>query len=40
MGQAEVRDLLALAEREEADQVSDMFEADPLSFKWAVPLAE
>ena len=40
MGQAEVRDLLALAEREEADQVGDVFEADPLSFKWGAPLAE
>jgi hypothetical protein len=37
MGQPEVRDILALAEREEADQVHGAIEADPLNFKWAVP---
>jgi hypothetical protein len=38
MGQPEVRDLLALAEREESDQVQGAIEADPLNFRWSVPL--
>jgi hypothetical protein len=40
MGQSEIRDVLALAELEEAAEVENVIDADPLSFKWAVPLAQ
>ena len=36
----ETRDVLALAEREEADEIVDFVNADPLSFKWDSPLAQ
>jgi hypothetical protein len=39
MGQDEARDILALAELEEADQVDGLIDADPLSFKWGIPLS-
>ncbi len=38
MGQDDVRDILALAEQEEADQTTSQVDADPLGFRWAVPL--
>ena len=38
MGQDEVRDLLALADIEEADQVASVIIPDPLGFKWGMPL--
>ena len=38
MDEDEKRDVLALAEREEADEVLDE-EADPLSFRWNAPVA-
>lgn len=31
-------DVLALAAQEEADEVRDIIDADPLGFKWGVPL--
>jgi hypothetical protein len=39
MGQEETRDVLALAEREEAAEVIDVVDADPLSFRWNPPFA-
>jgi len=39
VGQDQAWDILALAEREEADEVTDWIDADPLNFKWGVPLA-
>lgn len=37
MSQDEGRDILALAALEEADQAEHSIDADPLSFRWAVP---
>jgi hypothetical protein len=39
MAQDEARNILRLAELEEADQVKATVDADPLSFRWAVPLS-
>lgn len=33
------QDVLALADREEADEVTNFADADPLSFRWDSPLA-
>jgi hypothetical protein len=38
MGQDEPRNVLKLAELEEADQAELSIDADPLNFRWAVPL--
>ncbi len=38
MGYNETRDILALAELEEADAAIGLIDADPLGFRWAVPL--
>jgi hypothetical protein len=38
MGRVELSDILALAEREEADEVSDIVNADPLNFRWGSPI--
>lgn len=37
MGQDETRDILRLAELEEADQAESSSNADPLNFRWALP---
>jgi hypothetical protein len=37
MAQEEIRDILALAELEEADAPHDRIDADPLGFKWVAP---
>jgi hypothetical protein len=39
MGQDESRDVLRLAELEEADQAELSMDADPLNYRWAVPLS-
>lgn len=39
MGYDETRDILALAELEEADQSARAIDADPLGFRWALPPA-
>jgi len=39
MGQDEARDILALADVEEADEVRGTVIPDPLGFKWAMPQA-
>jgi|GEM_PF-1838853 len=39
MGQDEPRDVIRLAELEEADQAEHSIDADPLNFRWAVPLS-
>jgi hypothetical protein len=39
MGHDKIRDILALAELEEADEVTGLNDADPLGFRWAVPLS-
>lgn len=38
MSQSEARDVLALAEQEEADEMEHGIDADPLGFRWAIPL--
>ena len=38
MGYDETKDILALAELEEADQAISAIDADPLAFRWAVPV--
>ena len=38
VGQDQAWDVLALAEREEADEVTDQIDADPLNFKWVLPI--
>jgi hypothetical protein len=38
MAADQVYDVLALAEREEADEVAEAIWADPLGFHWGVPL--
>ena len=38
MGQDEVKDILALADIEEADEVTGVLIPDPLGYKWGVPL--
>jgi hypothetical protein len=38
MSQQETCDILRLAELEEADQAAGTIDADPLSFRWAVPI--
>ncbi len=38
MGQDEVRDLLTLADIEEADEVGGSVIPDPLGFRWGMPL--
>lgn len=37
MGYDETKDILALADAEEADQAISAIDADPLAFRWAVP---
>ena len=39
MGQEEIRDILALAELEEVDEPTRRIDADPLGFRWDVPIA-
>ncbi len=38
MGQVELKNVLALAEQEEADEVTAATDTDPLSFRWNSPL--
>jgi hypothetical protein len=38
MGLDETRDILTLAELEEVDAVTGVIDADPLGFRWGIPL--
>jgi len=40
VGKDQTWDVLALADREEADEVTDLTGADPLNFKWGAALAQ
>lgn len=39
MEQDKIRDILTLASLEEADETTGVIDADPLNFRWAVPLS-
>lgn len=38
MGRDETRDILTLAELEEADAVTGAIDPDPLGYRWGIPL--